>query len=322
MENERPIIVLAGPTAGGKTAIAIELARRLPGGAECNCADSMQIYRGMDIGTAKPNAAERATVPHHLFDIADPAEDSFTVDRWKRLAEEIIADIRSRGAWPIVVGGTNLYIKALLEGLFEGPGPDPRIRAELESNEMKSLRRELESIDPAAASRIHANDRRRTIRALEVFRQSGRPISDHQQQWDCGNVRDDALILILDYPREVINRRINSRVKQMMEHGFLDEVRGLRDRNGLGRQAREALGYKQLLAFFEGKYTLDEAVEQIKISTRRYAKQQRTWLRRFRLLQRSQAFSVAEEAAEPPIESMVAWILAQAKQNGPCLTLT
>jgi tRNA dimethylallyltransferase len=175
------------------------------------------------------------------------------------------------------VGGTNLYIKAFLEGLFEGPEPDETVRAALQAIPQADRRAELERVDPAAAARIHPNDERRTVRALEVYRQTGVPITEHQKQWDRG-ARDDARLFGLTWPTEPLNRRINARVKEMMAEGLLEEVTRLRDR--LGPQAREALGYKQLLEYLSGGRTLDEAVETTKIETRRFAKNQRTWLRR------------------------------------------
>lgn len=285
----RRVIVIVGPTAAGKTALAIELAQRLPGGGECIGADSMQVYRGMDIGTAKPTASEQATVRHHLLDIADPADDGFTVDRWLEAAEAAITDVLARHKWPIVVGGTNLYVRALLEGMLDGPEPDPRIRSDLEKLSIEELRPRLIQADPAAAERIHPNDRRRTIRALEIFTQTGKPISELQKQWGASigsgarpaGWREQLLMVGLDYPVEAINRRINARVKAMIENGLVDEVRKLMTR-GLGRQAREALGYKQVLQAIERGESMTDAIEQIKIRSRRYAKQQRTWLRRFR----------------------------------------
>lgn len=280
-----PIVVIVGPTAGGKTQLAIDLAIECCG--ECVSADSMQVYRGMDIGTAKPTEAERRGVPHHLIDLVDASDDGFTVDTWLERADAAIDAIRERGRRPIVVGGTNLYVRALLEGLFEGPEPDPSLRAELESLPIAALREELLRVDPAAAERIHANDRRRTVRAIEVFRQTGTPLSRLQTQWTSdvrGNVRPDARVIGLDWPVELINRRINARVKAMMDAGFLDEVRALAARGPLGRQAVEAVGYRELLAHLEGAMSLADAIEAIKIRSRRYAKQQRTWLRRFRSL--------------------------------------
>lgn len=278
-----PLIV--GPTAGGKSALGVALAQRLRSrlgvNAEIVSADSMQIYRGMDIGTAKPTADERAGIPHHLIDIIAPSEP-FSVDRWLALAEPLIDDLRARDVLPIVVGGTHLYAKALLEGLFESPEPNPELRARLNAMDPRERRAMLERVDPDAAARIHPNDVRRTVRALEVWETTGRPISAHQRQWDAGRVRPDVLLVGLGWPPEQLNRRINARVREMMAAGFLDEVRALRDAGALGEQAGQALGYKQLLEHLEGRSTLDEAVERIKIETRRFAKNQRTWLRRLR----------------------------------------
>jgi len=281
----KPIILILGPTAGGKTRLSIDLANAI--GGECICADSMQVYRGMDIGTAKPTAAERAQAVHHLLDIADPAEDGFSVDTWLQLAEQTIADVRQRELHPIVVGGTNLYIKALLFGLFDGPEPDAALRSRLQAMDDAALRGWLERVDPVAAERIHRNDRKRTIRAVEVFELTGTPMSEHQSQWESGEIRDDVQIIGLDYPAEAINPRINARVRVMVEQGLVAEVKALYNAGALGLQAREALGYKQIIDHLEGRCTLDEAIEQIKIRTRRYAKQQRTWLRRFRAYPRS-----------------------------------
>lgn len=277
--------VIVGPTAGGKSALAVALARQLesaglpPG--EVVTADSMQVYRGLDIGTAKPTAEERAGIPHHLIDIADPSQP-FSVEQWLRAAEPLIDDLRRRGRTPIVVGGTHFYVKALIEGLFEGPGADEALRARLSALPREELRQKLEAVDPAAAARIHANDTRRTVRALEVFELTGTPISAHQQQWDAGGVRADVLLVGLEWETEAINRRINARVKQMIERGLVDEARGLWSAGLLGPQAREALGYKQLVEHFEGGCPQDDAVERIKIETRRFAKNQRTWLKRLR----------------------------------------
>jgi tRNA dimethylallyltransferase len=280
----RPIIVIVGPTAGGKTELSLALARRLPGGGECIAADSMQVYRGMDIGTAKPTATERAAAPHHLLDVADPGTDGFSVDRWLELAEAAIADVRRRGRWPVVVGGTNLYIQALLKGLDGGPPPDPDLRERLQAEDGATLRRRLEAVDPAAAARIHPNDRKRTIRALEVFEATGHPISSQQSRWLAAGIRPDAVVVGLEHPVDAINRRINGRVRAMIEQGLVEETRALLAHDRLGPQAREALGYKQVIDHLEGRLSREEAVEQIKIRTRRFAKQQRTWLRRFRHL--------------------------------------
>ena len=292
MTNPFPVII--GPTAGGKSSLALAVASLSAAAgtpAEILSADSVQIFRGMDIGSAKPDAGERARAPHHLIDLADP-EDRFTVHDWLAAAERTLAEVRGRGALPIVVGGTNLYIKAFLEGLFQGPEPDPAIRAALERTPQAERRTELEQADPAAAERIHPNDERRTVRALEVFRQTGVPITDLQTQWDRDR-RPGALLFGLDWEPDALSRRINARVKSMIETGLVDEVRALAAR--LGPQAREALGYKQLLGHLDGTIPLDDAVEQIKVETRRFAKNQRTWLRRLRATPGLRWFSLPSE---------------------------
>lgn len=288
IRDARLLPVVVGPTAGGKSALAVELAGRLACAgrpAEILSADAYQVYRGLDIGTAKPSEAERGGVVHHLIDIVEPTE-RFTLHDWLGRAEEAIGACGARGVVPIVVGGTHLYVKALLEGLFEGPGADEGVRESLRAMGAAALRAELERVDPEAAARIHPNDERRTIRAIEVYRLTGRPISEHQRQWDDGGrVRAGARLIGLEWPTESINRRINARVREMMERGLLAEVRGLHEReegSRLGPTAREALGYKQIVEHLEGRGTLEEAVERIKIETRRFAKNQRTWLRRLR----------------------------------------
>ncbi len=283
MSDALPIILVLGPTAGGKTELAIGLAQRLPGGGECICADSMQVYRGMDIGTAKPTPLQRAAVRHHVLDLLDAHQDGFSVDTWLALADRAIAEIRGRGRYPIVVGGTNLYVQAFLEGLFQGPEPDPELRRRLEAVDPEQLRRELETIDPPAASQIHPNDRRRTIRAIEVYRLTGRRISDLQEQWLTGTPRRDVRIIGVDYQVKTINNRINARARTMIRDGLVDEVKRLMAAGGLGRQASEALGYRQVLDHLAGRQDLSQTLEQIRVRTRRYAKQQRSWLRRFKV---------------------------------------
>ncbi len=326
-------VLILGPTASGKTDLALRLAERLPGGGECVCADSMQVYRGMDIGTAKPTAEQRARVPHHLLDLVEPDDETFSVERWLRLAEATIDEIRGRGRWPIVVGGTNLYVKALVDGLFDGPPADPALRAALTALPLDELRSRLEAIDPIAATRIHRNDRRRSIRAIEVHAATGQTISSLQSQWDRptvdqgdqtdvdGDTAGDgpaaaALRLVgLELPVEVQNRRINDRVRQMIADGLIDEVRGLHAAGRLGRQAIEALGYRQLVDHFEGRLTLDEAIEQIKIRTRRYAKQQRTWLRRFRILPSARFVATLGESTQTLFDEVVAHVLGGARSG-------
>ncbi len=275
------LLLILGPTAVGKTEISLALAEEI--GAEIISADSMQVYRGMDIGTAKPAPAERARVPHHLIDVVDP-EEEFSAGRFVQLADEAIEDVGRRGKIPLVVGGTGMYVRALLEGIFGGPGADFRLREGLAETELKepgALHKMLKNVDVKAADRIHPSDARRIIRALEVYEKTGKTISENQRQW-CGEGseggRYDYKIAGLAMPRPELYRRIDTRVENMMENGLLEEVKTLRE-NGCTRElpSMQALGYKQLLAHLDGELGLDEAVRLIKRDTRRYAKRQFTW---------------------------------------------
>lgn len=300
-----PMPVIVGPTGGGKSALGVDLALRvrdtLGVPAEVVSADSIQVYRGLDIGSGKVTPDEMRAVPHHLLDILDPTE-RFSVEEWLRLADGAIADIRSRGGVPVVVGGTHFYVKALLEGLFEGPSGDQTLRAALGAMAPDDRYDELRRVDPVAAGRIHRNDEKRVVRALEVYRLTGRPISSFQRQWDADGVRDDAFLIGLEWPGEQINRRINARVKRMVEMGFVEEVRSLRSRGLLGPTAREALGYKQIAGALDAGGSpsqIEDAIERTKIETRRFAKNQRTWLRRLRTIPGSlwiDAPALSEEA--------------------------
>jgi len=274
---------ILGCTACGKGAISRLLARRL--GGQIVSVDSMKIYRRMDIGTAKPSAEARKEVPYHCIDIVEPSE-SFSVAQFVKHADKAIESIVASGAIPLAVGGTSLYIKALSEGLFEGPSRDPAVRASLrasaEAEGLGKLHAELARVDPEAARRIHPNDRRRVIRALEVFRTTGRPISELQKQWDSGARRYDCVFMGLRRGKEDLHRRINARARRMIDLGLVDEVRALlAERPGLSEQAAQAVGYAEMIAHLRGQCTLEEAVEQIKINTRRLAKKQRTWFRRW-----------------------------------------
>lgn len=280
---EGRVIVVMGPTASGKSALALAMARAAGPAAELVSADSMQVYRGMDIGTAKPTTSERSEVIHHGLDLVDPTHDGFTVEDWLAHAHAALAAIHARGGVAIVVGGTNLYAKALIEGLFDGPPADPALREELGTWELDALRSELVRIDPVAAERIHRNDRRRTIRAIEVHRATGTPISVLQAQW---RDRPAALpagwsLVGLSMGVEANNRRINARVRGMRAMGLVDEVRSLLGAGGFGAQAATAVGYRELIAHLHGAGSEDDAFEAIKIATRQLAKQQRTWLKRF-----------------------------------------
>ncbi len=270
---------LVGPTACGKSAIAFELARRHP--VEIVSVDSMQVYRGMDIGTAKPTMQERALVPHQMIDVLDP-DQTCNVGWFSRVALRVIKGIQARGKRPFLVGGSALYLKGIIWGLMEGPSCDQGLRRRLcreaEKHGGHALHRRLTRVDPRAARRIHPNDVKRLVRALEVHELTGSPISARQDQFE-GPPRLGDRMVGLRWPRALLYDRIDRRVDRMMEAGLLEEVAGLRDR--LGAQARQALGYKQLLAYLDGRIGLDEAVRRIKRDTRRFAKHQLTWLRRF-----------------------------------------
>jgi len=313
------VIVILGPTAGGKSDLAMELARRLDG--ELVSADSMQVYRGMDIGTAKPSRAEQAEIPHHGIDLVDANEEGFTVARWLKVADAAIEAIRARGKVPIVVGGTNLYIRAFLEGLDEAPAADPAFRAALEAVASEELHARLAAQDPAAAARLHPNDRRRITRALEIAHTTGETATERRTTWNDAGVeprRADLFTVILDWPVELINRRINARVKRMFDAGFVEEVARLRTQGGLCAQARAACGYEELLAALgDGTRApraadLDDAAEQTKIRSRRLAKQQRTWLKRFRALRPGMAIECDEATTVAQLADACTAALARA----------
>jgi len=286
------MILILGVTASGKGRLAFELAEHL--GAEIISIDSMKVYRRMDIGTAKPHDEARRRVKHHLIDIVEPS-DSFSVSAFLAAAAGAVEEIESRNKAVIGVGGTALYIKALLYGLFKGPGTDEQIRNRLkeqaDAEGMDRLHRRLKKIDPEAADRIHPNDAKRIIRALEVYEITGRPISSFQQQWvdrrpnasvENGAPKHDWTIIGLRRRREQESKRINARVKRMIAAGLVDEVRALlAEDKPLSRQARCAIGYAEIIEHLVGRIDLDEAVEMIKKKTRRLAKGQRTWFKTF-----------------------------------------
>lgn len=272
---------LAGATAVGKTSVGVALAQRI--GAEIISLDSMAIYRGMDIGTAKPPQALRDLVPHHLIDIVDPS-DEYSVAQYVDAAATVVDQIRARGNEPLFVGGTPLYLKSLLRGLFEGPPADWQVRHEIEAElqhvGQQALFDRLTQLDPVAASHIHPNDTRRLIRALEVYRATGEPISHQQLQFEEGRAADECRVFVLRRSREELHQRIEDRVKSMVAAGLADEVVGL-TANGreLGRTARQAVGYREALTFLAGEYDRDEMIARITYRTRRFAKRQGTWFR-------------------------------------------
>ena len=274
---------IIGCTASGKGSLGRELARRL--GGQIVSVDSMKIYRRMDIGTAKPSQAVRAEIPHHCIDIVEPSE-SFSVAQFVERADRAIGEIASAGSVALAVGGTSLYIKALSEGLFEGPSADEQtrrnLRARAAAEGLSALHAELAAIDAEAAARIHPNDERRIVRALEVYHATGTPITALQRQWDSGQRRYQAVFIGLRRDKADQGRRINLRAKMMLDAGLADEVAALlAEPGGLSGQAAQAVGYAELIDYIKGLCSLDEAFEQIKINTRRLAKKQRTWHRRF-----------------------------------------
>jgi tRNA dimethylallyltransferase len=278
------MVLVLGVTASGKGRLGFELARAL--GGEIVSIDSMKVYRRMDIGTAKPSPEARQEVRYHLIDVVEPSEP-FSVGVFLDMALASIDDIRRRGKTVVAVGGTALYIKALLYGLFEGPGGDEQIRAELRAQAAREgvprLHEALRQIDPEAADRISANDAKRIIRALEVYRLTGKPISSFQKQFDAERPRQDWTIIGIRREKTVESRRINARVKKMIELGLVDEVRSLlAEEKPLSQQARCAIGYAEIIDHLAGRMSLEDAVEEIKKNTRRLAKGQRTWFKTFR----------------------------------------
>jgi tRNA dimethylallyltransferase len=273
------IRALIGPTASGKESTALAVASASP--AEILSLDSMKVYRGMSVGTAKPDAEARSRVPHHLVDIADPRE-AFSTRNWLAAAEEALADIEARGPAPLFSGGTALYLKALLFGLFEGPSADPGIRARLEAETGENLHRRLDEVDPATAAKVHENDRRRLIRALEVYEITGRPISELRREWEVDSPPRPALLAGIRRDREDLYHRIDLRVDRMVEAGLVEEVRGLLEEERLGPVARQALGYKEIADHLEGTVeTLSEALVLLKRRTRLFARRQITWFKHF-----------------------------------------
>lgn len=276
------IIIILGPTAVGKSDVAMALAVRID--AEIVNADSQQVYRHMNIGTGKPSAADRARVPHHLIDIVDPDEE-FNVAIFRRLALERIGAIGERGKNVVVCGGSGLYLKALTRGLFVGPEQEPEIRRELareiEAEGLNALYLRLTEIDPAAHSRIHPNDRQRIIRALEVYQLTGKPMSEWQLEHGFQEQPFDALLIGLNRNRAELYDHINRRCDRMIEAGLLGEVRGLIAQGyGLELKPLQSVGYRQMGLVLQGALELEAAVEAMKRETRHLAKRQLTWFRR------------------------------------------
>jgi len=279
---QRPaIIIISGPTCIGKTEVAIALAEPLAG--EIISADAMQVYRYMDIGTAKPSKEQMARVPHHLIDVVDP-DEPFSAARFRTMAASIIGDLHEKGKAVFVVGGTGLYIKALTQGLFQVQGENgairERLKADLKTLGLEAIYGRLKGVDPEGAAKIHPQDTYRVIRALEVFELTGKPISEHHRTHEFSDDPYRVLKIGLSMDREILYHRINERVEQMLSQGFVDEVKGLLDRGyGPGLKSMQSIGYRHVSAFLLGNVDWDETVRLFKRDTRRYAKRQFTWFK-------------------------------------------
>ena len=276
---------LLGPTASGKTEIALDLAPLM--NAEIISLDSMLVYRGMDIGTAKPSAAEMAQVPHHLIDVVD-ASNEFSIAQYLKLTQAVERQLREQGKNALYVGGTTMWFKALAFGLIDLPEVSTQLRDELaqrlQDEGVMALRDELQKVDPDAFGRIHPNDHRRLLRALETWHSTGRSLTDWQQQWNPSNHVDECA-WVLDWPREILHQRVRTRFKEMFEGGLLNEIQGILDGGGFGKTSSKAIGYKQLLEHLAGERDLPSALEKCISQTNVLIRRQMTWYRSFSGLQ-------------------------------------
>jgi tRNA dimethylallyltransferase len=274
-----PPILIAGPTAVGKSEIALLLAENIDG--EIISVDSMQVYRGLDIGTAKPSRADRARVPHHLIDVVNLVEP-FDAAKFAAQAHKAVAEIQARGRMPILCGGTGLYFKAFLDGLGDAPPADARLRIELEATPLAELVRELEQRDPVTFARIDRKNPRRVIRAIEVIRLSGKPFSEQRAEWK-SEVRSPKSEVFIGLTRGSadLHMRINARVDRMFSDGLVEETRQLLERGlAQNKTATQALGYRQVIEHLDGKRSLTETIDLVKLRTRQFAKRQMAWFRR------------------------------------------
>ncbi|MDE0896870.1 MAG: tRNA (adenosine(37)-N6)-dimethylallyltransferase MiaA [Planctomycetota bacterium] len=284
---QRTLRAIVGPTASGKTALAVAVCEALgqgqpPISGEVVSLDSMLVYRGLNIGTAKPSLDERKGVPHHLIDVADPTE-RYDVSQYSLDAQRAEEEILSRGGMPIFTGGTSFYLKALLSGLFNGPDVDPKLRARLEARYdvegAEALHKALRAVDPALAERVHANDKKRVVRGLEVFEQTGTALGELQKQW-ASDPRPSRLVG-LEVDVVGLDERILARTKEMFRMGWPEEAEAIRKGTGFGKTSIQALGYRDVLRFVDGELTRDEAIAEIALRTRQFSRRQRTWLRGF-----------------------------------------
>lgn len=283
LSNVLRIAAIVGPTGAGKTELALRVAELI--GAEIVSCDSQAAYRGMDLGTAKPTTAERARVPHHLIDVADPAEE-LSAARYAELADAAVAGIVARERLPLVVGGTGLWLRALLRGLVPAPGRDPQVRAGLEARLVRegapALHAELARVDPASAGRIHTTDPVRIVRALEVHAVTGRPLSALHREHGGGGSRYAATVLGITPPRPELAARVEARARAMFDRGIVEETRALARDPGAVRRLEAVMGYREALLLLEGAVDREEAIRRTALAQRRYAKRQLTWFRAMR----------------------------------------
>ncbi|MEM9367798.1 MAG: tRNA (adenosine(37)-N6)-dimethylallyltransferase MiaA [Planctomycetota bacterium] len=311
-------IVLTGPTASGKSTLSIALAEAWNASTQGRSApmeivsvDSVAVYRGMDIGSAKPTASDRGRVPHHLLDIVDPC-DEFSIAEYLDCAHQCVTRLHAEGRVPLLVGGTPLYLKALLRGFDPGPPPDDAFRqaceADIKTHGSRALWERVNQVDPLAAHRIEVADTRRLIRALEFRRVTGTPISHHQLQFEASVATKDACAFAVMWPREDLKKRIATRVAEMMQLGFVDEVRGLMERHGhLSKTARQSVGYREIMHGFESRASANTLVAEITRSTQRLAKRQMTWLRSFSELRSLDGANTSANLLGDLIEAIASW---------------
>ena len=314
-QAQKPLVVLAGPTAVGKTRLSIHLAQALNG--EVISADSMQVYRHMDIGSAKITPEEMGQIPHHLIDVLDPEED-FHVVRFQQMAKQALLDIWGRGRVPLLVGGTGFYIQAVVRDISFGEERDSEngYRQELESLAKQKgalwLHEKLAAVDPEAARQIHPNNQKRVLRALEYYHDTGNLISDHNREQQAKASAYNCAYFVLNDDRTLLYQRIENRVDRMMADGLLKEVKALQER-GCTRDmvSMQGLGYQEILAYLEGEYSLEEAVRRIKRDTRHFAKRQLTWFKR-----EKEVIWVHRKDFDDQEERMLEYMLDQCRERG------
>jgi tRNA dimethylallyltransferase len=305
---------LTGPTASGKTSVGLELAARL--NAEIISIDSMSVYREMDIGTAKPTPIQREQVPHHLLDVVAPTTD-FSLAEFVKLAHQTAQAIRQRGKTVLLVGGTPLYLKALLRGLYQGPPPDWEFRRlveeEIKQVGLEALRKRLEMVDPLSAAKLHPHDQRRMVRALEVHRLTGQPLSHLQTQFEEAHPAEQSRVFVLSWPRATLHTRIDARVETMFAQGLVEEVRNLLAKYGsLSRTASQAVGYREVMEHLAGQYDLRTAIDRVKFATHQFARRQETWFRSL-----SECRPIAQSEEKSPMQTVDEILALVANASSP-----